>query len=292
MKGHNTPRLAALLSLLLVVGALWMGWPRSRAALYSFQRERGKEQALAGLAGYAEKESSHFVLWYAPADEAVADLVLETAEWIYEPVTARLGTAPAEQVPLVLYADRTTLQRAFGWSTGESAVGIYWRGTIRLLSPTAWIHADSAEQLRASYRRLNPIAHELTHYLLDYMTDGNYPHWFSEGLAQWIEYQVTGYLWIEPQSSLNQDLYSYTDLQRRFDQLTNQPLAYRQAHLLVVYLVHRFGSESLDGLVGRLDQGESFSAALQRETGLLPPAFFAHWLEWVQANLENIEAAS
>jgi len=249
-------------------------------------------QALAGLTGYQEKESAHFVLWYTPSDEAVADLVLETAEWIYEPVTARMGAAPEEQVPLVLYPDRKTLRQDFGWGTGNSAVGIYWRGTIRLLSPTAWIYAESPEQLRASYRRLNPIAHELTHYLLDYMTDGNYPHWFSEGLAQWIEYQVTGYLWIEPQSSLNQELYSYTDLQRRFDELPNQPLAYRQAHLLVAYLVHRFGGESLDGVVARLARGESFAAALQRETGLLPPAFFAEWLQWVQTDLESVEAAS
>lgn len=292
MRGHNVRRWAALPLLLLLMGALWIGWPRSRAALYSLQRERGRDQALAGLTGYQAKGSTHFVLWYTAADQAVADLVLETAEWIFEPVTARMGTTPAEQVPLVLYADRKTLQQAFGSSTGQSAVGIYWRGTIRLLSPTAWIYADSAEKMRASYRRLNPIAHELTHYLLDYMTDGNYPHWFSEGLAQWIEHQVTGYLWIEPQSSLNQELYSYTDLQRRFDQLPNQPLAYRQAHLMVVYLVHRFGGESLDGLVARLARGESFAAALQRETGLLPPAFFTEWLEWVQANPDKVEVQS
>lgn len=49
--------------------------------------------------------------------------------------------------------------------------------------------------------------------------------WFTEGLAQRIEYQVSGYLWIEQDSTLRQKLYSLDELEKRFDRLSNQPLA-------------------------------------------------------------------
>lgn len=244
------------------------------------------------MAAYQMKESPHFTMWYTPSDEAVVDMVLETAESAYQPVTAFFRRTIPQRVPLILHASRDELRQAMGWRNDKSAVGVYWQGTIRLLSPSVWINAADHDQLCIAYQRLNPTAHELTHYFLDYVADGNYPHWFSEGLAQWVEYNQTGYLWIEPQSSLRQELYSYDDLQRRFDQLTNQPLAYRESYLLVAYLVEQFGRDHLQNLVDRLAQGESFDEAIHAETGRRPAAFYEEWCQWVQVNLDMLEAAS
>lgn len=286
------PRWVVLVPILIVLGAAWLGWPRSRAVLYSLRRERGKAQTLARVGGYQRRESQHFTLWYTDADSAVVDLVLEMAERVYEPVTAAMGYEPADRVPLILYGSREELRQAFGWGGGQSAVGVYWRGTIALLSPEVWIAADSLEELRSAYCRLHPLAHELTHYLLDYLTAGNYPLWFSEGLAQRIEYQVTGYRWLEPQSTLRQPLYGYDDLYRRFDRLSNPALAYRQSYLMVDFLVEEFGAESLTRLVGHLGRGMDFARALQTETGLEPEAFYEEWWHWVQRHLDRLEAAS
>ncbi|MFZ5816166.1 MAG: peptidase MA family metallohydrolase [Bacillota bacterium] len=263
--------------------------PQPRAVAYRFYREQGRERALSGLAGYEITQSERFELYYTDADRGVTDLVLETAEEVYEEVVGHVGFRPEGRVPIILYPNRQELRRAFGWGNGESALGVYWHGTIRLLSPNAWIQQKDPAKLRKAFRKLNPIAHELTHYILDHYTSGNYPRWFTEGLAQRVERRVTGFLWIESSSTLHQPLYSMTDLQGRFDLLKNQPLAYRQSYLLVEYLAEAHGTESLTRLVQRLAQGTAFDQALKEVTGQPAERFYQSWEEWVTANLAELE---
>jgi hypothetical protein len=294
---HTTTRtlnrwLLALIPLVLLAALVCWIWPRPREAFYSLYRERGKEKALETLDGYHYRNSDHFELYYTNRDSNVVDMVLQTAESVYEPVVKQMGFEPAGRVPLILYSSRDDLRHAFGWGNGESAVGVYWSGTIRLLSPNVWINEDSLSQKQKAYRQLNPIAHEFTHYVLDYMTNGNYPRWFTEGLAQWVEHRVTGYLWIEPESTLRQELYTLDDLQDRFDTLRNQPLAYRESYLLVDYFARTYGERSLSQLVQCLEDGTGFARAVQQVSGSSPDQVYDGWSDWVQAHLRDLDAAS
>ena len=127
--------------------------------------------------------------------------------------------------------------------------------------------------------------------MLDYRTNGNYPRWFTEGLAQRVEYKLTGYLWIESGSSLDQDLYSLEEMTEQFDTLTNQPLVYRQSFLLVDYLARTYGEEALADLVALLGNGVKFDTAISKITGATTRALYHTWLEWVDEHLEDLEAA-
>jgi hypothetical protein len=252
-------------------------------------RERGRERVLAGLEGYHSTKSPHFEIFYMEPDIDVIPMILETAERVYKPVVETMRFEPTGRVPLIIYPNRTELRSAFGWGSGESAMGVYWAGTIRLLSPNVWLPGKAEAEREAVFAKLNPIAHELTHYILDYMTSGNYPRWFTEGLAQWIEYDVSGFLWLEPQNRLDQELYTLHELENSFDRLPNQSLAYRQSHLIVEYIAITYGEEQISELILRLAGGTNFARALNQTLGRSMPQLYEEWAQWVRENHHELE---
>ncbi len=252
-----------------------------RAFVYDQLRNRGLAVAVARTKGFQSVESDHFILKYEPADADVAPMVLRTAESFYDPVTKDLGYTPPGKVLLVLYPDREELRNAFGWPSAEDAMGVYWTGVIRILSPKAWIPTDDPVQMEQAFRSNGPIAHEFTHYVLDYRTSGNYPRWFTEGMAQYEEHRLTGFVWIEPESSLDHTLYSLSDLSKRFDRLDNQALAYREAFSLVSFISAHFGPDKLHGVIGDLATGFDLDQSLRRQIGITGPDLEKAWLTWV-----------
>lgn len=283
-------RIAGILTLVAVTMSAVYWWPQPRSAFYSLYRSYGRTQALAALEGFHLHATEHFDIFYTEADTAIVPLVGEVAESVYGPVSQWVGYLPKTRVPIIMYPSRAELRKAFGWGQSESALGVYWRGTIRLLSPNVWLDTRSLKDQHRLFRKLNPLAHELTHYVLDYMTDGNYPRWFTEGLAQFVEYRISGYLWLERESSLRQPLYTLTDLERRFDSLSNQPLAYRQSYLIVKLMHDRRGNEGLSQLMRLLADGTEFKDAIKRVYGRTMEQLFDEWLGWVQTNIEELEA--
>lgn len=275
---------------ILLPAILWFVLPQPRAAVYSLYRDRGRSSVLTTLKGYEKVSGDHVDVYFTEKDKTVAGWVLEATENAYQPVTQQIGYTPAGRVPVIIYPGRDELRQAFGWGNGESAMGVYWAGTVRLLSPNVWISEKRPRDRKAVFDKLNPIAHELTHYMLDYRTNGNYPRWFTEGLAQRVEHELTGYLWLESGSSLDQDLYTLTDLEDQFDTLKNQPLAYRQSFLLVDYMAQTYGEEALASLIEFLGSGVRFDTAVQRVTGETMPVLYRNWLDWVDMHLEDLEA--
>lgn len=284
--------LLVVIPLLVLPAALWWMWPQPQRMVYSLYRDRGRTHVLADLEGYLTKSSEHVDVYYTAKDENVVDWVLQTTENVYKPVADVVGHSPDQRVPVIIYPNRDVLRQAFGWGNGESAMGVYWSGTVRLLSPNVWINEKRDREKRKVFEKMNPIAHELTHYVLDYFTDGNYPRWFTEGLAQRVEYQLTGYLWIEADSSLDQNLYSLEELEQQFDQLDNQPLAYRQSFLMVDYFARNFGDHALSDLIQHLGRGKRFRPAVEEVTGDTMDQIYMDWLDWVDEHLEDLEAAS
>jgi hypothetical protein len=276
--------------LILLPVMLWFVLPQPRAAVYSLYRDRGRSSVLTALQGYDKVSGDHVDVYFMEQDKTVAAWVLETTEHVFQPVTQQVGYTPAGRIPVIIYPSRDELRQAFGWGNGESAMGVYWSGTVRLLSPNVWISEKRDRDKRAVFDKLNPIAHELTHYMLDYRTNGNYPRWFTEGLAQRVEYKLTGYLWIESDSSLDQELYTLREMTDQFDTLKNQPLVYRQSFLLVDYLARTYGEDALADLVTLLGQGVKFETAVTKVTGETMPVLFQDWLDWVDEHLDDLEA--
>lgn len=279
-----------LLTPLLLASVLVTGFRRPQAAVYDAVREVNRWRTTSSLRDFATLKGVHFDVRYEPADANVAPIVLKVAEDMYPALVKQLYFTPVNKVTLVIYPNRASLRRAFGWSDQESAMGVYWGGTIRLLSPNVWAGTRDPAEMEQIFRRLGPISHEFTHLALDYQTSGNYPHWFSEGLAQWVERRVTGYLWLEPDNRLDQPRYSLDELDRNFDGLPNVAMAYREAYLMIDYLAQHGGDASIGRLVERLAGGQSFQQAVEAEYQIPWSRLNGGFQNWVDTHERQLDA--
>lgn len=233
--------------------------------------------------GWLTLETPRFHLRYTAADREEAEWVAAEAERVASLVEEQLLYRPADAKPwLVIAPDQSAIRRAFGWGDGTGALGAYLADTIIVLSPQAFSEGQEARR-RQLYAHQGPLVHEITHYMVDARTAGNYPRWFSEGLAQLMEYRLLNFEWLEEGSSLSHGVYSSERLEQDFDTLPNQPLAYRQALSLVTYLESLQGMNGINRLLDRLGRGNGFYHALQAVYGQDRSSFHANWQKWYPA---------
>ena len=232
-----------------------------RTLSYSLIRQACEWHAGWQTRSWPEIKSDHFRLRYRPEDAEVAPLVLQTAETAYEPAAAMLQYQPAGKTLVVLYPDRESLARQFGWAASESAMGVYWGGVVRVLSPYDWVNSRDLQQIAAIFNSSGPVAHEFAHLLVDEKARGNYPRWLTEGIAQYVEKQLTGF--VMPGSPEAAGWYALQEMDYEFDNLADQTLAYRQSALMVDYLVERYGLESLNLVLDRLGRGATLDQAFR-----------------------------
>jgi len=207
-------------------------------------------------------EARRFTVRFSPADRSLAELVGKEADKAAAAVAELLPHDWSAEKPwLIIIPDQAALQEAFGWGEGSGALGVYLADTIKVLSPRAW-HWLPAEDRVASFRAEGPLVHEYTHYVLDQRTGGNYPYWFSEGLAQLLEYKINGYQWVEEGSSPADGIFTPQTLDSALNRPESQARAYRQALSLVAYLESIWGVDGLNRLIDALGQGVSFDRAL------------------------------
>lgn len=279
----KTAKIAAVLTV-LAIALLWKCPANVKFYAYGAARELLKTHAVIAARGMDRMASEHFFIKFKPEEREMAGLVLETAERFYRPVTEDFGFVPRRRIPIILYSSKEELNKSFGWEAKESAMGVYWAGAIRVLSPAAWIGETEPGRVREAFASAGPMAHELAHLMVDYLTGGNYPRWFTEGLAQYEEHKLTGFEFDDPAGSLRQPLYSMNELTYNFDSLPNQSLAYRESLAAVRYIAYRYGEGALAGLLRELGAGKDFGRAVREVLHLDEGRFEAEWQEWARRN--------
>lgn len=277
--------LAGVIGLALLFLLLLHGPVRLQAWLYPLARQAAQAKIQFETRHMERFETEHFVIKYTPADQDSLALVGEAAEAAYRPVTQMMGYQPAGKTLIVIYPDKTELRKAFGWSGDQSAMGVYWGGAIQLLSPQAWLQQEGDQ--KEQFIRTGPMVHEYTHLVFDYMTNGNYPRWFTEGLAQYVEYRVNRYEWVTPQNKLTGDLYSMAELEGGFDDLPNQALAYRESLAAIRYIAEVHGQDKLNAIISRLQQGVPVKTAIEMVLGMDYEQFNREWPAWARDHMQQ-----
>lgn len=265
-----------VLALALVAVSLSHGLEGPRRAAYTLARTVERHRATRTLPSETVRGPS-VTLHYDAADAALAPVILAELERLREPVADLLGLPAPADVTAVLHPTREDLAAVFGWHDGERAHGVYAAGIVRLLSPQVWLgpveeRADGA--LAETYidviRQYGPTAHELAHLILDLHTAGNYPAWLSEGLAQWVEFQLGNARQPGPEDRWHNlpAPYTFDELTHEFDLLPDQAQAYLQSYLAVAYLEEMGGPDGVRALVADLARGQSLDATLQSRFGV------------------------
>ncbi len=240
-------------------------------------------------ADWEKAASDHFTLSYLPEDEPYAQMVLAEAEAVYRAFSERFRFAPQKPVPLVMYGENRQMQERFGWPAAEKASGVYYGGVIYLISPrvlfpeTGSAAPPSERELAQWYHHEGPLVHEYTHLYLDMLANSNFPRWYTEGLAQLVEYEMIGYEWVSLDNRLNQQLlYRFDQLHRDFDKLDNVALAYRQAFKWVQCVKQEYGMERLLAFHQQLARQIPFERAWEDVFGQSLEHSFDRWLNEVQ----------
>lgn len=229
------------------------------------------------IKGYHSLKGDKFIIRHTEADSDLAPYILSLADEYYREVSAILGNSEIRgtKIPLVLYPDGDSLAGSFGWGGDKRAVGVYWAGSVRLLSPRVWVSTGSGtDTIREGFREEGPLTHEITHLFIDYQTRGNYSRWFTEGIAQYVEREITGFILGGPSPSLKKEELPIRQLEAAFDSEDYQLLAYWRSLLAVDYLVDNFGLDRIKTLVNELYKGKSFEKAFFKVYGFTPETLF------------------
>lgn len=258
---------------LLLFTAAHQWW---RQASYVLLRDFAIRETESALAHTPFVTSTHFVVYYPPGQKAGANLVMHIANRALPFEENNLGEFPAHRLVIVVYADQQAMNQAVGLPRQDNNIGYQYHGIIDVLSPKAWLGKGHAAN--ATFQSEGPVPHELGHELLNLKANGRYPNWFNEGVAQYEDFQVSGYQWITRNNSLTGPLYSMNALNTAFYQLPHQSRAYREGLALVQYLVTLRGRTGFHQFLDDIAGGQSFNQALSKVYHLTnQTALFQAW---------------
>ena len=260
LKGFGSVKTASLILIVFLLALLVI----SRYSNTLLKIAVGQEINLK-TAHFSVTETEHFKIKYIEADEPYIPMIAKASEEAYQAVCQAFDQEPSGKTIIVVYPDSASLSDSFGWDKDQKAMGVYWGGSIRILSPRVWIGSADADEL---FAREGPMVHEFAHLLVDEITRGNYNRWWTEGVAQYVEKNITGFAFADPfVGGRPVCYYELGSLTRSFDSL-DQQIAYWQSLQIVEYLVAEYGEGCLFDILKALGKGLSMEQALENTLGI------------------------
>lgn len=260
--------LLAIVLFVLLLAPLRPGYRAIRAAGRLLPLSQAENVAL----------SANFKLLYA-GEQAEAQAMLGLLEAGLADLQQWLPDCTPKPIVVRLHYSQTSLQQALGGGYAPT-VGAYYLGKLELLAPRAWWPDLLADDALAHYAKEGPIVHELTHLLLDYQALGQYPVWFTEGLAQYWEMRLRGYVWQEGGNAWRQQPHSLLELTKGFASLP-ESIAYQEALGLVQFLYESVGDSGMQQLLLSLGQRRPFNVVLPQLYGGSWGSLENEWRAWL-----------
>lgn len=185
-------------------------------------------------------------------DEGDATALIQEGMQYYDDMAAYFDCTLPQ--PLFIFMDSDTLNDYVG-DYNLSSAGAYQSGVILLGLP------DNGGLSRT-------LVHELGHHYVHALARGNYPAWYSEGVAQLMELMFKKSVWFDGNNFNDYYKYSISDLSGEFYNLPDQVAAYRLSLELVMAIEAIGGGQANIEILRDLGQGKTFSQAIIANTGM------------------------
>jgi len=259
---HMTKRYGFIFIFLVSCILIVIGFYELQGNAYILFRNIPKEIVLNRIKDYEAIETQHFTIRHKTNDKRVLEMIRETSEKHYKDICNDFQYFPLDKSTIILYEDSDEFLKNSNLKASKPPMGVYYASTIQILSPRKWnIPQENMEYI---FKNEGPMIHEFTHLIVDDITKGNYPLWFTEGLALYQEYDKTGYEW--GKDVAHDKIYSINELDNKFNKL-NQYLAYTQSFRVVKYIVEEYGFNAINKILRELEKGNSFNKSFERVTG-------------------------
>lgn len=203
---------------------------------------------------YAAVSGEGYALRLSPSLEVDTQEIISIKQKCLKEIEKYFGVSP--QPPLVIVQKTSELNNSLGASYSMATAGAYQRNVII-------VGLDEVDKKFAG-----TMLHELGHYYVDVTARGNYPSWYSEGLAQLMEYMFLEALWFDAIEDKVYYKYSLEELSGDFYSLEDQVSAYRQALALVQAIEEAGDGQANQRLLHDIGRGLEFPEAVEVHTGL------------------------
>lgn len=228
-----------------------------QVSFYPLIKNYEKYKILGSLKDFETMGTEHFTIYFKTDEKDIAEATGNIIEEHYEEVCSYFDYYPKGDIPIIIYDKKKTLMDTVKLEGDIPPVGVYYGGTINLLSPNIWIKENNIEE----YKKNTPVIHEFTHLIVDEKTRGNYPLWLTEGLALFMEKKTIGFEWKEGIGETSN--ISLKDLNDNFDDIKIE-IAYRKSYEAINYLNSNYEFDKINLLLDNLGIGDNINTSLKK----------------------------
>ncbi|MEW9123489.1 MAG: hypothetical protein AB2421_12340 [Thermotaleaceae bacterium] len=229
-----------------------------KTALYPYLREIQYHWILFKTRELSEIETEHFRIRYEGEDQEVINLVARASERHYKDICDLFDYYPERKTMVIVYDDAMKLMANANLGHGKPPMGVYYASTVQILSPRLWV--KNPQGMEEIFLNEGPMVHEFTHLLVDDIARGNYPLWFTEGMALYQEYVQTGYEWGKNLEYPEGKPYTIEELTNSFHQL-DEMLAYKRSFEIVREIIETYGFQDMNQVLRNLGKGYPLAEA-------------------------------
>ena len=254
--------LYALLFLLLITN-LTVSYNSVRRVAYAVGRNVLEKKIVYTMEGEGVRTSKQFVIKYHKEDAKYIDMILDSANEHYQDLAKDFSYTKKDPIYIIVYSSVEEMRAHLKLPATMNPMGLYYGRTLNILSPRAWIEEKDLESMRRIFEREGPMTHELTHLFVDEITMGNYPLWFTEGMALYMEKKYTGFQWGEGQS-IDTEGITIKKLTEDFSSI-DELISYKKSVEIIEQWVDSYGEPKVMQLLHHLAKGLSLQEAVYRE---------------------------
>jgi hypothetical protein len=259
---------------------LWWDWRLVDAAGNEVRSDRKWITWLDSIHDWKTLTSENILLHWYNGTEAYNRKFLNTAETAREKIRSDLGTWPAREINIYIYASNEEMKDAL---VGEPD----WIGGLSFSENqrTIIIGIDRGNEAWG----MRTIAHELTHTAIDGFMGGCFgtvPLWLNEGAAMYMEGDLE-----KPYAAALDDaiyynsLFSLRSISYMYQSVDGDPtLTYAESYSVVAYLIQTQGNKKIQKMITRLGEGYTYDNALMDALGVDTDGLEAEWRKAIGAD--------